>query len=44
LSIFQRQTGAQRLQGEGAVHGASLKVQQAEMLRQTPGNGALSGA
>jgi hypothetical protein len=30
--------------GEGAVHGAGFKVEQAEMAGQMPGNGALAGA
>ena len=42
--LVQGQSGAQRLQGEGTVHGAGFKVKQTKMPGQTPGNGALASA
>ena len=43
-ALIQRECRAQRLQGEGAVHGARFQVQQAKMPGQMAGNGALSRA
>src|ERR1039458_6545369 len=43
-ALVQRQLRTQRLQSEGAIHGAGFKVEQAEMPGQMPGNCALSSA
>ncbi len=41
-TLVQRQVQTKRLEGEGAIHGARLEVEQTKMPGQMPGDGALS--
>ena len=43
-AVVEREAGAQRLKGEGAIHGAGFKVEQAKMAGQMAGDGALARA
>ena len=41
-ALIQRQSRPEGLQGEGTIHGAGFKIEQAKMPRQMPRDGALS--